>query len=88
MSCANTCGTEDLFRVQTELYSKYQIAENFFQRTGAWSVFRRHRFNPRFTDGVRSTDAAGSGDCNWLNTERFVPYYTLMRNPSTGENGL
>ncbi|MEO6653622.1 MAG: UPF0182 family protein, partial [Ilumatobacteraceae bacterium] len=30
---------EDLFRVQTEVYSKYQVSpENFFQRTGAWSV--------------------------------------------------
>ncbi|MGB1785418.1 MAG: UPF0182 family protein [Ilumatobacteraceae bacterium] len=80
---------EDLFRVQTELYSKYQIsAENFFQRTGAWSVSQAPSVQPRaFTDGVGSTDAAGSGEfATELNTERFVPYYTLMRNPSTGEN--
>ncbi|MEC8464999.1 MAG: UPF0182 family protein [Actinomycetota bacterium] len=80
---------EDLFRVQTELYSKYQIsAENFFQRTGAWSVSQAPSVQPRaFTDGVGSTAAAGSGEfATELNTERFVPYYTLMRNPSTGEN--
>ena len=79
---------EDLFRVQTELYSKYQIsAENFFQRTGAWSVSGAIGSATRFTDGVGSTDAAGSGEfATELNTERFVPYYTLMRNPSTGEN--
>jgi len=80
---------EDLFRVQTELYSKYQIsAENFFQRTGAWSVSQAPSVQPRaFTDGVGSTDAAGSGEfATELNTERFVPYYTLLRNPSTGEN--
>ena len=30
---------EDLFRVQTDRYSKYRIpAENFFRREGAWSV--------------------------------------------------
>ena len=30
---------EDLFRVQTEVYSKYQVDPgNFFQRVGAWSV--------------------------------------------------
>ena len=30
---------EDLFRVQTDLYSKYQIEpDRFFSRTGAWSV--------------------------------------------------
>lgn len=80
---------EDLFRVQTELYSKYQIsAEDFFQRTGAWSVSQAPSVQPRaFTDGVGSTDSAGSGEfATELNTERFVPYYTLMRNPSTGEN--
>ncbi|MGA1345419.1 MAG: UPF0182 family protein, partial [Ilumatobacteraceae bacterium] len=39
---------EDLFRVQTDLYSKYQIApENFFQRTGAWSVAQAPSIQPR-----------------------------------------
>ena len=80
---------EDLFRVQTELYSKYQIsAEDFFQRTGAWSVSQAPSVQPRaFFDGAGATDAAGSGEfATELNTERFVPYYTLLRNPSTGEN--
>jgi uncharacterized membrane protein (UPF0182 family) len=80
---------EDLFRVQTELYSKYQIsAEDFFQRTGAWSVSQAPSVQPRgFFDGAGATDAAGSGEfATELNTERFVPYYTLLRNPATGEN--
>ncbi|MGA1437847.1 MAG: UPF0182 family protein, partial [Ilumatobacteraceae bacterium] len=80
---------EDLFRVQTELYSKYQIsAADFFQRTGAWSVSQAPSVQPRaFFDGAGATDAAGSGEfATELNTERFVPYYTLLRNPSTGEN--
>jgi len=80
---------EDLFRVQTELYSKYQIsAEDFFQRTGAWSVSQAPSVQPRaFFDGAGATDAAGSGEfATELNTERFVPYYTLLRNSSTGEN--
>jgi len=80
---------EDLFRVQTELYSKYQIsAEDFFQRTGAWSVSQAPSVQPRaFFDGAGATDAAGSGEfATELNTERFVPYYTLLRNPSTGED--
>ena len=30
---------EDLFRVQTNVYSKYQLAPaDFFERDGAWSV--------------------------------------------------
>ena len=80
---------EDLFRVQTELYSKYQIApEDFFQRTGAWSVSQAPSVQPRATiAGVSSTDAAGSGEfATELNTERFVPYYTMLRNRVTGED--
>ena len=39
---------EDLFRVQTDLYSKYQLApENFFQREGAWSVAQAPNVAPR-----------------------------------------
>ncbi|MAT04839.1 MAG: hypothetical protein CL424_07335 [Acidimicrobiaceae bacterium] len=82
---------EDLFRVQTDLYSKYQIEpENFFQRIGAWSVAqapsvdRRESVTP--TAGVPAdptnvqTDfAAESG------SERFVPYYTMFRDELTGE---
>ena len=39
---------EDLFRVQTDVYSKYQLEpEQFFQRQGAWSVAQAPSINPR-----------------------------------------
>ena len=41
---------EDLFRVQTDVYSKYQLEpEQFFQRQGAWSVAQAPSINPRET---------------------------------------
>ncbi len=77
---------EDLFRVQTELYSKYQIApEDFFQRTGAWSVSQAPSIQPRGTTAAATGSAASSAEfASELNTERFVPYYTLLRNRDTG----
>ncbi|MBA2387603.1 MAG: UPF0182 family protein, partial [Acidimicrobiia bacterium] len=39
---------EDLFRVQTELYSKYRLeAADFFDRQGAWSVAQAPSIAPR-----------------------------------------
>ena len=38
---------EDLFRVQTNVYSKYQLApEDFFERDGAWSVAQAPAWSP------------------------------------------
>jgi uncharacterized membrane protein (UPF0182 family) len=81
---------EDLFRVQTDLYSKYQLApQNFFRREGAWSVAQAPNVAPRI-----STSAAASGAeeepvsvefGSESQTARFVPYYTLFRNQVTGE---
>ena len=81
---------EDLFRVQTELYSKYQIEpDRFFSRTGAWSVAQAPSVDRRSNPGagttsldatdVRTEFAAES------NVDRFVPYYTMFRNGLTGE---
>jgi len=81
---------EDLFRVQTELYSKYQIpAESFFQRIGAWSVAQAPSVN-RQDDSPAS--GAGAGDENAeaadfateSGTARFVPYYTMFRGAISG----
>jgi uncharacterized membrane protein (UPF0182 family) len=81
---------EDLFRVQTELYSKYQIpAESFFQRIGAWSVAQAPSVN-RQDDSPAS--GAGAGDENAeaadfateSGTARFVPYYTMFRSAISG----
>ena len=79
---------EDLFRVQTDLYSKYQIApEDFFQRTGAWSVAQAPSIQPRGTVVSSVSGGLGTGDEFALetNSERFVPYYTLFRDRDSGE---
>ncbi len=74
---------EDLFRVQTEMYSKYQLApEDFFQRRGAWSVAQAPSSEPQGT----TTGGSVNGGEEFLATEfatesgasRFVPYYTLF----------
>ncbi len=80
---------EDLFRVQTDVYSKYQIPpENFFQRVGAWSVAQAPAQGPRVTvtapEGATAAaeTAAPSEFATESDAERFIPYYTLFRNPA------
>ncbi len=80
---------EDLFRVQTELYSKYQIAAaDFFERKGAWSVAQAPSDGPRAAQSTVGTsldpDAVATEFASESNVARFVPYYTLFRNPDTG----
>ncbi len=81
---------EDLFRVQTELYSKYQVApENFFQRIGAWSVAQapsvdRQEGVTRVNNPVDPLDQQ-TEFASESSTERFIPYYTQFRNGITGE---
>jgi hypothetical protein len=81
---------EDLFRVQTELYSKYQVEPvNFFQRIGAWSVAQAPSVDRQ--EGV--TRVATAPDpldqqtefASESSSERFIPYYTQFRNGITGE---
>ena len=49
---------EDLFRVQTDTYSKYQLEpEDFFERDGAWSVAQAPGVDPREVTGA--DDRAG-----------------------------
>jgi len=75
---------EDLFRVQTDVYSKYRLAPvDFFEREGAWSVAQAPSVEvsdgpvsvvpPRADDGRVPELAADA------TTARFVPYYTLFR---------
>lgn len=81
---------EDLFRVQTEVYSKYQVSpEDFFQRTGAWSVAQAPSVDrqeiatnvPAPVDPLdQQTEFATES-----NTERFIPYYTEFRSRLSGE---
>jgi uncharacterized protein len=81
---------EDLFRIQTDVYSKYRLApENFFQRVGAWSIAQAPSPGPRQggtvtnvgePEVVTSTDFAVESDA-----ARFTPYYSLFRNGVSDE---
>ncbi len=79
---------EDLFRVQTDVYSKYRLApENFFQRVGAWSIAQAPARGPRQgtdtnvgdPEEVTATEFAVESDA-----ARFTPYYVLQRNDVSG----
>jgi uncharacterized protein len=86
---------EDLFRVQTNVYSKYQLEPaRFFDRDGAWSVAQAPAVAPR--DSPAATAAAtqqqqqqATDDQNApeFATEtsnlRFVPYYTMVGSGAT-----
>ena len=82
---------EDLFRVQTNVYSKYQLApEDFFERDGAWSVAQAPAVVARSGAVTAAATAAASAIVtpaddtppNDLATEssndRFIPYYTMF----------
>ncbi len=77
---------EDLFRVQTNVYSKYQLDPAlFFERDGAWSVSQAPSVAPRETatiEGEQQASAASNEPEPALVTEasnvRFVPYYTMF----------
>jgi uncharacterized membrane protein (UPF0182 family) len=77
---------EDLFRVQTNVYSKYQLDPAlFFERDGAWSVSQAPPVAPRETpsiDAEQQTSAASNEPEPALVTEasnvRFIPYYTMF----------
>jgi uncharacterized membrane protein (UPF0182 family) len=76
---------EDLFRIQTNVHSKYQLAPaNFFERQGAWSVAQAPAIAPRIaatTDQIVDAAADDRADTE-LATEtsslRFIPYYTMF----------
>lgn len=83
---------EDLFRVQTDVYSKYRLApEDFFERAGAWSVAQAPSIEP--DDDVTLTTPTPAGATTETpsdlavdaTTSRFVPYYTMFRPGATAE---
>jgi uncharacterized membrane protein (UPF0182 family) len=84
---------EDLFRIQTDVYSKYRIApDQFFQRVGAWSVAQAPSTEPSqastpatggANDGTQT--AAQSTFADESNTNRFIPYYTMFDTSAAGE---
>ncbi len=79
---------EDLFRIQTDMYSKYRIdASLFFQRDGnAWSVAQAPSPTPTSSNGEVVTPASADGTVTAAQqtfaTEsdalRFTPYYTVF----------
>jgi len=81
---------EDLFRVQTDRYSKYRIApELFFSRTGAWSVAQAPPTNPNEQTVVPSAATAATAASNTFaresNSLRYSPYYTFFNVAPRGE---
>jgi uncharacterized membrane protein (UPF0182 family) len=84
---------EDLFRIQTDVYSKYRIApELFFQRVGAWSVAQAPGTAPTQSaapGGSATADAtqtaAQSTFADESNAGRFIPYYTMFNTATPGQ---
>jgi len=83
---------EDLFRVQTNLYGRYQFTDTdqFFNRDSAWSVAQAAQREPEVA--VTAGDATAIGDLNSeantgdvadANVARFEPYYTLFHTPDS-----
>ena len=80
---------EDLFRVQTNLYGRYQFADadQFFNRDAAWSVAQAAPREPEVSNtaaGVALVDEASqanTGDVADANVNRFEPYYTFFHAP-------
>ena len=78
---------EDLFRVQTNMYGRYQFddATLFFNRDAAWSVAQASSTEPEGTTGfIGSTGGLGPTDVidvDDANVLRFEPYFTLFHSP-------
>ena len=81
---------EDLFRVQTNLYGRYQFSDvdQFFNRDAAWSVAQAAPREPELSTGagdattiVDETAQANTGDVADANVARFEPYYTMFHSP-------
>lgn len=83
---------EDLFRVQTNLFGRYQFddATLFFNRDAAWSVAQAPASEPEgssgtgsITPGVDAPGAVDSIDASDSNVQRFSPYYSIFHAPGT-----
>jgi len=77
---------DDLFRVQTAAYSRYRLApEEFFDRTGAWSVAQGPSNIPRLEAATpaatEDTEAQETEFATDAGSARFVPYYSMFRAP-------
>ena len=83
---------EDLFRVQTNAFGRYQFddATLFFNRDAAWSIAQAPAKAPEDSNSSTAvTSAIGSGlsaadsiNADDANVERFTPYYTIFHAPN------
>ncbi len=78
---------EDLFRIQTAAYARYQLEPSaFFERTGAWSVAQgpatspNAKINAAATQTTDPPSAAGAASVE-STSQRFIPYYTMFHAP-------
>ena len=82
---------EDLFRVQTNLYGRYQFDDPtlFFNRDAAWSVAQAPPTAVDATTGVIGASgtilSADQIDVQDANVARFEPYYTMFHTPGASE---
>ncbi|MGA0116783.1 MAG: UPF0182 family protein [Ilumatobacteraceae bacterium] len=83
---------EDLFRVQTNVFGRYQFddATLFFNRDAAWSVAQAPATEPEgsnaggaVTTGIPAAGAADSIDAADSIAQRFSPYYSIFHAPSS-----
>jgi len=80
---------EDLFRVQTNTYGRYQFndATMFFNRNAAWSVAQAPAIEPEGVSGavssglVNDLNSVNTGDVRDASVARFEPYYTMFHAP-------
>ena len=77
---------EDLFRVQTQAYSRYHITDpsQFYQRANVWNVAQNPPKTQSGAQTVTVTNAAGQ--VTQTREQRIAPYYTLLRQP--GDDSL
>ena len=85
---------EDLFRVQTAAYTRYQLKPTeFFERTGAWSVAQAPSTAPRLGSSTQDTTlttnavSAQAADDAGSTSVRFTPYYTMFHPPDSDSTG-
>lgn len=82
---------EDLFRVQTNIYGRYQFddATLFFNRDAAWSIAQAPASEPEGTTGnagpvgtatIPGVDSINATDSN---VTRFSPYYSIFHAPQS-----
>lgn len=85
---------EDLFRVQTNLYGRYQFddATLFFNRDAAWSISQAPAAEPEGTAGtsnnsgiIGASSLPGVDSINAIdsNVTRFSPYYSIFHAPGS-----